>query len=104
MAFTPGFAVDTAIKEDSVGEFEEWARSVLDLDELRGRWQLMRTDERRGNAVVSIVLLEGDDPDGWDMESALRRKYGPERAQAELAKFEGMIDGEQTLRRLIPMI
>ncbi len=104
MAFTPGLAVYTAIRADSVGGFEEWARSVLDLDELRGRWQLMRTDERRGNAVVYVVLLEGDDPEEWDMETALRRKYGPERAQAELAKFEDMIDGDQILRRLTPVI
>jgi hypothetical protein len=104
MTFTPTFIAHTRIKLDRVAEFESWVQSEADLKGLPGRWQLMRTDEQRDGAAVFLILFEGgDEPESWDMETALQGKYGAEGARAEVARFEAMLDGDQQMWRLTPV-
>ena len=101
MPFDVGMMAITRVHGDRADEFEDWVRTVLVPATADGpiarRWRLTRLESSPEGPVGYAFEFEGSDPSEYDLGAVLTAALGEERAQAEGARVDSFVAGEQEL-------
>jgi hypothetical protein len=106
---SPHYVVATFVKSGRDGDFEQFMRDVVVPAEARvrpdhvGRWHLLRpaADQPEGASRAWLMTFHGPFPlDDWNLQPLFDEAYGADASREHLARFEDMVEGEQTLYAL----
>lgn len=106
---SPRYVVATFVKEGRDDDFERFMRDVVAAAEARvrphqvGQWHLLRpaAAQPEGASRAWIMTFHGSSPvDDWNLEPLFEEAYGVDASREHLARFEDMVEGEQTLYAL----
>ena len=106
---SPRFVVATRVKAGRDSDFEQFLREVVVPAEAKARphqlgmWHLLRPaeDQPDGASRAWLMTFHGlSDLDDWNLEPLFEEAYGAELSREHLARFEDIVDGEQTVYAL----